>query len=393
MEIKIFMVCDVWLDGRDAQTIHIQELFKNLVERCNTHLFAPKLKKSVNEAQNVIFVQSVMPIYNCLFYQIFLFFYLIYYCFKLSPDVIYTRHSSLCFSPVLISKIFRIPYIVEVNGLIIDEMIMWGRPKLLMKIAKLSERTNYKQAKKIVAVTQGVKEGIKELYNIPDEKIVIIGNGANTDLFKPMDISEARKELKFDTDSNYVCFVGALAPWQGIEYFVQSAPLILDQIPNTKFLVVGDGPMKEGLINLAEKTGVSDKFIFSGAVPYEKIPLYINTCEVCVAPFVNARNKKIGLSPLKMWEYLACGKPAIASDISGVNDLLEESNAGIVVPPENLEEFAKAIIKLLKNEKLREEMGKNGREYVVKNHSWELVAKRVAEVCESAAKEHKNKRD
>jgi glycosyltransferase involved in cell wall biosynthesis len=73
-------------------------------------------------------------------------------------------------------------------------------------------------------------------------------------------------------------------------------------------------------------------------------------------------------------------------------EFIEDQNTGILVEPENPEELAKAIIKLQKNEKLREEMGKNGREYVVKDHSWEAVARRVAVVCESAIREHKNKR-
>ena len=87
---------------------------------------------------------------------------------------------------------------------------------------------------------------------------------------------------------------------------------------------------------------------------------------------------------------MACEKPTVASRISDLEFI--EQNAGILVEPENPEELAKAIIKLLKDEKLREEMGRNGREYVVKNHSWEAVARNVAEVCKSAVREHKNKR-
>jgi len=196
MEMKIFMLCDVWLDGRDAQTTHVLELFKNLGKLRDTHLFAPRPKKLVNEAQNTIFVPTVMPIFKSAFYQLFLFLYLIYYCFKLSPDVIYGRLSNLSFSFFFISKIFRIPYVIEVNGLLIDEEKMIGRPKVLTRLTRLNEKHNYKQADKIVAVTQGIKDGIKELHSIPDEKIVVIPNGANTDLFKPMHQVKAKKRIK-----------------------------------------------------------------------------------------------------------------------------------------------------------------------------------------------------
>ena len=388
MEMKIFMVCDVWLDGRDAQTTHVLELFKNLGKLRDTHLFAPRPKKLVNEAQNTIFVPTVMPIFKSAFYQLFLFFYLIFHCPKRSPNVIYSRCSSLTFSPVLISKIFRIPYVIEVNGLLIDEEKMIGRPKVLTRLTGLNEKLNYKQADKIVAVTQGIKDGIKELHSIPDEKIVVIENGANTDLFKPMHQEKAKKELKLEETKNYICFVGNLAPWQGVEFLIQSAPLILKESPHTKFLIIGDGPMKEELIDLAEQMAVSDKFIFTGVVPYEEVPKYINASDICV---VYKKPLKSGYSPLKLYEYMACEKPVIASRVEGF-EILEENHAGILVEPENPKELAKAIIKLLKDERLRRELGENGRKYVTKNHSWEAVARRVAEVCKSVVVEHERSR-
>jgi len=388
MDIKVFMVCDVWLDGRDAQTTHVLELFKNLGKLRDTHLFAPRPKKLVNEAQNTIFVPTVMPIFKSAFYQLFLFLYLIHYCFKFSPDVIYGRLSNLSFSFFFISKIFRIPYVVEVNGLLIDEEKMIGRPKVLTRLTRLNEKLNYKQADKIVAVTQGIKDEIKKLHSIPDEKIVVIENGANTDLFKPMHQEKAKKELKLEEKKNYICFVGNLAPWQGVEFLIQSAPLILKESTHTKFMIIGDGPMKEELIDLAEQMAVSDKFIFTGVVPYEEVPKYINASDICV---VYKKPLKSGYSPLKLYEYMACEKPVIASRVEGF-EILEENHAGILVEPENPKELAKAIIKLLKDERLRRELGENGRKYVTKNHSWEAVARRVAEVCKSVVVEHERSR-
>ena len=377
------MVCDTLLDGKDAQTTHVIELLRNLKRRNNVIGFAPKPKNARYEFQEIIYIPALnKPVFLSISCQLSLFFYLIYYCIKARPDAIYTRQSGVSFSPLIISKLFRIPYFVEVNGLIIEEMKIANTSKWKVDIAKLSEKLNYKHAKKIVAVTQALKEVIKKIYNIPAEKIVVIPNGTNTDLFRPMDQKVARKELKFNQDAKYVCFIGGLAPWQGVEYLIQSAPLILKEFKNTKFLIVGDGMLKKELVELAEKTGMSDNFIFTGAVPYEEVPKYINACDVCV---VYKKPLKSGYSPLKLYEYIACGKPVVASRISGF-EILEENNAGILVEPENTKELAKAIIKLLKNEKLREEMGKNGREYVVKYHSWESIARKVAKVCKDVTK-------
>jgi glycosyltransferase involved in cell wall biosynthesis len=271
---------------------------------------------------------------------------------------------------------------VEINGLGIDEMKLNNPSKLIIKIFKVNEKLNYKHAKKIIAVTQGIKEGIVELYNISDEKIVVIENGVNTELFKPLNKGDVKYGL--DGNYNYVGFSGSFARWHGLEDLIRSAPLILKEVENTKFLLVGDGPMKEQIIQMVNDLNLKDSFIFIDRAPYEEVPKYVNAFDVCVI----LKKKDIPGSPLKLWEYMACGKPVIATNTEDFR-VLEENNAGILVDPEKSEEVADAIITLLKNKELRDEMGKNGRKYVVENRSWESVARRVAELCEQTVHEYK----
>ena len=384
---KLFMIADTPLDSKDAQSTHVIEIFNNLTEYINVYLFIPRPKRKmmVSKSKNIITVPIPLQIkvLSDIIYQILLFFYLFYYSLKLSPNIIYVRFSEFSIAPVFISKILNIPLIIEVNGLIVDEIKVRNKQQKLyiniyIKIVKIVEKFNYIFAQKIITVTSGIRDYIRKSYQIPNEKLIVINNGANINLLKPININKVRKRLKMDFNTNYVCFVGSLVPWQGVEYLTLSAPLILKEFPNTKFLIVGDGRMKEKLIELVEKMKVSDKFIFTGAVPYEKVPLYINASDICV---VYKKPLKSGYSPLKLYEYMACGKPIVASRVEGF-EILEQNNAGILVEPGNPEKLAKAIIKLLKDEKLRKRMGKNGRKYVVKNHSWEAVAKKVAKVCE-----------
>jgi len=86
------------------------------------------------------------------------------------------------------------------------------------------------------------------------------------------------------------------------------------------------------------------------------------------------------LAALKIYEYLACEKPVVASDISGIGDLLRDSNSGLSFTPDNPEELSKAIIKLLGDKQLRDKMGKNGRKLMVNNYSWEHTARKMIEV-------------
>jgi len=379
--MKIFMTCNILLDGVDARTIHIMELLRNLAKRNDTICFAPKPKNIKYKFQEIIYIPILnKPILLSLSYQLALFFYLIYYCTKIKPDVIYTRHGGLPFSQLIIYKIFTIPYIVEINGLAMEEMKLSNTSKLNVCIAKISEKLNYKHAKKIVVVTQAIKEAIKKKYNIPDEKIVVIENGTNTNLFRPIDQKKGRKGLNLDNNYNHIGFSGSFAPWHGLEDLIRSAPLILKEVENTKFILVGDGPMKQQIIQMVNDLNLTNNFIFINRVPYEEVPKYVNIFDVGVI----LKKKDIPGSPLKLWEYMACGKPVIATNTQDFK-ALEEYNAGVLVDPEKTEEVADAIITLLKNKKLREEMGKNGRTYVVENRSWEAVAREVEKVMKEAA--------
>jgi len=384
-DLKMLMIYNSSLNLENGSNTHIFELTRNLSNFLNLTLFAPK---SVI-CNKIDFVHYIYVFNNTkvdsfvyqITYQAGLLIKLFNQCITNKPDIIYERQCGWSFLPALIAKIFNIPYIVEINGLMIDELKLGNSPNIYIKISAFNERTNYNISNKIIAVTQGIKNEIIKLYNISNEKIVVINNGANTDLFYPLNQKEAQTRLNLEHSNNYICFVGNLAPWQGVEYLIRASPIILEKYPNTYFLIVGDGVMKKELIQLTNELGISDKFIFTGGVSYEMVPIYINAADICVAPFIQERNSKIGLSALKTYEYLACGKPTVASDIPGVKELLDYSGGGISVASEGSEDFANAILKLISNESLRNSMGKNGREYIVANHSWDSVARKVINIC------------
>jgi glycosyltransferase involved in cell wall biosynthesis len=384
---NIFLVFYGSFNIKSGSNIHILELLNNLKVYANIVLFAPSPKggnraisgiKYVPVIDNKYFIQPS--------YELMLLFYLLYSCIKNRPDVLYLRQNSFPFFPMLICKVLKIPLVVEVNGLVLDELEVNTNSKsfaykVFSYLALSSEKLNYKYCDRIVSVTDKLRDEIASLYSIPEDQIFVINNGANTDLFKPMDQEQVKKELRLESSKKYICFVGHLAAWQGVEFLIYASPLILEKHPEVRFLVVGDGVMKNKLLKITSELRLSNKFIFTGRVPYESVPLYINASEICVAPFIKRRNSKIGLSALKTYEYLACGKPMVASSIPGVKDLIELSGGGIAVNPENPEELATAILGLISDESTRAILGENGRKYVVENHSWNGVARKILEVC------------
>jgi glycosyltransferase involved in cell wall biosynthesis len=384
---KIYLVYYSSFTTKSGSNIHILELLRNLKKYTDVVLFAPGQKGADHGFSGIKYVPVIDNKYLVQpSYEFMLSFYLLYSCIANRPEVLYLRQNSFPFFPIALCKLLGISSIVEVNGLVMDELKVSPDSKsfayrVFSHLALRSERFNYRYCDRIVSVTDKLKDELVRLYSVPAEKVLVINNGANTDIFKPIDPKQARAKIGLDDSKKYVCFVGHLAAWQGVEFLIHSAPFILEKCPEVRFLIVGDGVMRDKLMEIASEIGLSDKFIFTGRVPYENVPVYINAADVCVAPFIKERNSKIGLSALKTYEYLACGKPIVASSISGVKDLIDLSGGGISVPPEDPGELASAVIKLISDEKTRTTMGEQGRKYVVKNHSWDGVARKILDIC------------
>ncbi len=372
--MKILMSCNINLGIKSAPIVHITEVMKNLKkEGHDVILFVRGIGRYDPHIQGIKYVPTLdFPVLKLVIFDFFLCIYAIVYSLKFKPDDILW----IC---IILLKILGVPCIVEVNGSERDELKIQKTQKYLAHIIHFNWWLNLKLSDKIVAVSEGIKKELCEEYKIPSDKIVVINNGADTELFKPMDKEKEKAELKLDKNIHYVCFVGNLAPWQGVEYLIRSAPLILREIPDTKFLIVGDGVMKEKLIEMVKELNLENDFIFTGAVDYELVPKYINVSDVCVALKAHLKS---GYSTLKMYEYLACGKPVVASNEHGLGDVLEKTVTGISVNREDFGDVANAIVKLIRNKELRGNMGENGRKLVIEKYSWNATAKQIAEVCE-----------
>lgn len=387
VDLKIIMVHSGSLDINTGGGIHTFELFKYLCSKNKVLCFASKSSKTIVEHPNMRYVPCFdIPGIRSISYDVFLLFYLTYYCLIFRPDAIYARKPGLGLTPALLAKIFGVPYVVELNGLRRDDMLALNPDSstIIVRIAEFVEKINYGLAAVIIAVTPEIKNGVRVGYGIPETKINVIENGVNSDLFKPIDKKDAIAWLGLDQSYNYVCFVGGLAPWHGVEYLVEAAPLVLKEVPNTIFLIVGDGPMKGELMEQVNDLKLSDHFIFTGRVPHGDIPYYICSSELCTAPFIPGRNDKTGLSPLKIYEYLACGKPVVASNLPGVKEIITKSHGGVLVEPRNAEDLGQAIVGMLTDGYDKVAKPHELSKYISEHHSWAQVAKKTENVLTKA---------
>jgi glycosyltransferase involved in cell wall biosynthesis len=217
------------------------------------------------------------------------------------------------------------------------------------------------------------------LEGIPWDKLTVLPSGTNTDLFHPMDKRQSCLKLGFAESLIYVGFIGTFFRHQGVDALIDCAPLIIQQYSQVRFLILGDGPMGTAWRKKINDNALSAYFILPGQVPYEEVPEYCGVMDVCVAPFLK---EAVERSPVKIFDYLACGKPVVAADVGETSSFFADSGGVVLVPPEDPAALARGLNGLLENEALRAEMGEKGRAFIAGKYSRE----KIAEIVETVAR-------
>lgn len=341
-------------------------------------------KKNILQNANIKYLYSLKKsIFGYLLFQIKQSLHLPFCIIKFKPDIVYSVSGFINIIPVLISKFFVVPYVIEVNGIVEDELRMRGKSELLIKILSFSNKVVYKLSSGIVCVTQGIKQEIISKFRSKEGEIYVIPNGADAKLFIPIDKFESRKKIGVRENVFVVGFVGTFRHWQGLHVFVEAIKLLKNwKTKNIQFLIIGRGDIEyeRKLKILCEKYDL-DNVSFIGRIPHDQVVYYINSFDVAIAPFIKERNDKIGISPLKIFEYLACAKPVITTKVKGVKEIIESARCGYLVEPDNSRELAVAIKRayMQSPNKLRE-IGARGRKPIERNFNWDKISMKLENI-------------
>lgn len=316
-------------------------------------------------------------------------FYLLsagYLLFTGRPDVVYIREMVYNVFLLLVMPALRRPLIVEVNALVLDEERMIGAGSARQRFIRWSQAWTFRRAQAIVAVTRGIADHLVRMYGIPPQRVHVVPNGTDPDHFTPEDMAAARERIGLPADIPVIGFVGSCYPYHDGFTLIAAAAKVVAHHADALFLIVGDGYMRPRWMQAVEEAGLNAHFRFTGQVPYERVSVYINACTVCVAPFTRARNEKIGISPMKLYDYMASERPVVGSAIEGVGDLLRVSGGGRAVAPEDPDALAGAIVSMLDDAAGRERMGRQGRQYVIDHHTWAHTTAAIVDVMEKTRK-------
>lgn len=313
---------------------------------------------------------------------------------KYRPDFIYHRFSGYTYSIAKISKILKIPLILEFNSFDSWKILNWEvsnnplkriiQKKALLKIVRQIEDYNLRQASTIIVVSEPLKRDLVKI-GIPEDKIIVNYNGVELEKFNPVITEskrcrEIRNSLGLEKKKTIVGFSGTFGPWHGIPQLTEAIYTILRNklSDNVQFVIIGDGGKLKD--DMGKRLSKYNEVIFTGMVPYDAIQYYLAICDVLVSPHcLLSGGKEFFGSPTKLFEYMAMGKGIVASDLGQIGEVLEDNKTAILVKPENIEELIDGILKMVNDKTLRERLGREARNTVMNNYTWDKNIERLLE--------------
>ncbi|MFH1791624.1 MAG: glycosyltransferase family 4 protein [Candidatus Omnitrophota bacterium] len=221
-----------------------------------------------------------------------------------------------------------------------------------------------------VSCASGQLRKMAAAFGAPKERVYASPVGADLSKFSP-DSGAGRVKITFSINGDMVLYIGQLHGAQYAGLFIYAAALVLRKKPDVKFIIVGEGYLEGNLRRLASDLGIAGNMIFTGSVPHDAVPRFIGEADVCVAPFDDTAVTRCK-SPLKVAEYLACGKPVVASDVGEVSAMV--GDAGVLVKPGDCSELAEKILMILMDKELGERLGRLARSRAEENYSWKHTA-------------------
>ena len=211
---------------------------------------------------------------------------------------------------------------------------------------------------------------------IDEDKVDLIYNGIELDHYHPEEKSlNLRKEFDIPVDIPLIGAVGRMVWQKGFEYLIRGIPEIVKKVPDAKFVFVGEGPLRSELEDLTKKIHVEEKVVFTGY--RNDIRGVLSTIDLLVVPSL------LEGFPLIILEAMAMAKPIVATRINGIIEQIQNNNNGILVPKQNSDELAKAVISCLHNENRSNEMGNAARKIVEKKFSVEKMVSETEKIYSS----------
>ncbi|MEQ1758402.1 MAG: glycosyltransferase family 4 protein [Vicinamibacterales bacterium] len=276
-------------------------------------------------------------------------------------DVIYERYSLWSHSSLNFARRRGLPYVLEVNSPLVVEQSTY-RSLSRQATARRIERYLFGAATRIVTVSREVADYVCA-HGADPARVVVAVNGVDLSLY-----ADVQPPSTDDTRFT-IGFLGSLKPWHGIDVLIDALELLVSRSPHYHLRLIGDGPERARLTAQIAERGLSAHTTVVGQVARDQVPVHLHDVDVTVAPY--PRLDGFYFSPLKVFEYMAAGRPIVASRIGQIESVLEDQQTALLVTPGDPGRLADAIETLRRQPALAARLSRAARDQALSRHGWE----------------------
>jgi glycosyltransferase involved in cell wall biosynthesis len=227
-----------------------------------------------------------------------------------------------------------------------------------------------------IAVADSHGQFLAKSLRVPRERVAVIPNGVDTQRYAPVpDVAAVRKEFNIGPTDPVLGIVAALRPEKNHGLFLDVAARIVKELPNARFLIVGDGPCRESLEQRSQSLGIASHTIFAGSRP--DVPRLLAAMDVF------ALTSQMEANPLSILEAMSVGRPVVSTNVGSIHEAVIEGQTGYVVPAGDAAQFTNRVMQLLNAPIVGHVMGVAARKLVIESWSIEAMVAGYERLIES----------
>ncbi|HEX2274925.1 MAG TPA: glycosyltransferase family 4 protein [Acidimicrobiales bacterium] len=295
------------------------------------------------------------------------------------PAFVYQRHDFCARSGIDAARCLGRPLVLEWNSSEVwarnnwrsSGPFAWAKTRLIDPLAVSIEREVAQRADLVAAVSERAAEMAVEA-GAPAERVLVVPNGVDVSAVPPPRWPVPRRS----SGEAVVGWIGSFGPWHGADVLIRS---LLSLPLGIRLLLVGDGIGKPACEALAAALGVAERIEWTGRVPNEIALRRLSECDVLASPHVPLADTPFFGSPTKIFEYMALGRPIVASSLEQLSQVLEDARTARLVRPGSPEELAVAISSVLSLPDRGRQLGEQARAEAMERHGWETRAAAIVD--------------
>jgi glycosyltransferase involved in cell wall biosynthesis len=291
---------------------------------------------------------------------------------QLKPDIVHTHSSKAGILGRAAAAKLGIPAVHTVHG----AAFHFGQSAFASKVYQFAERRAVRWCDAMICVCDALIDQYVAARIGSREKYTTIYSGMEVEPFlnPARSRAEVRQELGLGEEHIVIAKVARLFNLKGHKYLIQAAKAVVEQVPNVRFLLIGDGILRGEFEQQIAALGLTNSFVFTGLVPPERIPEL-----VCASDIVAHTSVWEGLARV-LPQGLIAGKPVVSYDIDGAKEVVIPSETGYLLPSESVAELSSALVELAGSAELRQRLGANGRARFTEQFRHETMTEQIRKV-------------